>query len=299
MGRISQNELNDAVNEQLNKTSDIGDKTQLQTTNKTDLVSATNEVVATVAIHQVDYVRQPAYGPATGLVNAYTFSAMTATALIDGMSVYLDNVIATNTGASTLNWSGLGAIPIKDAKGQALIAGKMPLNGIIGLRYNASVPSFQLLGEGGEYGTALNSDVRSTKTVGTANGVVQGTLDLANVIATNIRNGITIDGVTGTVIEGKRSASGPGVATFNGESMNLVVTGLNFRPKVIEIVSSSSGVPNWNEFYTYRGDLAGETFARRFSQPSSFGVEVSVGITSSGFNVYVQNTNYFWKAYEE
>jgi len=54
MGRISSEELNDSVNSKLNKTSDIGDKTQLQTTNKTDLVSATNEVVATLTGHQAD-----------------------------------------------------------------------------------------------------------------------------------------------------------------------------------------------------------------------------------------------------
>lgn len=95
-----------------------------------------------------DYVRSPAYGQATGSVNAYTFSTMVATTLVDGMSVYLDNVVGANTGASTFNWSGLGAKSIVDGNGNPITAGKMPLNCIIGLRYNASSSSFQLLGEG-------------------------------------------------------------------------------------------------------------------------------------------------------
>ena len=132
-------------------------------------------VQTNLTTHLADYVRNPAYGPATGLVNAYTFSAMVATALVDGMSVYLDNVIAANTGASTFNWSGLGSKAIVDSKGNALIAGKMPLNCIIGLRYNASTTNFQLLGEGGG-GTALVGDLLSGKTATVDSGLITGTM---------------------------------------------------------------------------------------------------------------------------
>lgn len=104
--------------------------------------------------HIVDYVKHPAYGASGGSLNAYTFDAMVATEYVDGMGVYLDNVIATNTATSTLNWSSLGVKLILDSKGLALTAGKMPLNCIIGLRYNASANAgagaFQLLGEGSD-----------------------------------------------------------------------------------------------------------------------------------------------------
>lgn len=60
-------------------------------------------------------------------------------------------------------------------------------------------------GAGGEYGTAGASDVRSTKTLGTDNGVIPGALDLSALTAANIRSGVTIDGVAGTVIEGGMS----------------------------------------------------------------------------------------------
>ena len=41
-----------------------------------------------------EYVRRPAYGPATGLVNAYEFNSMVAVMLVDGMSIYLDNIFS-------------------------------------------------------------------------------------------------------------------------------------------------------------------------------------------------------------
>lgn len=112
------------------------------------------------------YVRTPAFGEIAGAVNVYTFDGMHAIALVDGMSVYLDNVIAANTGAATFNWSGLGARAIVDAKGAALVAGKMPLNCIVGLRYNASTISFQLLGEGGDTltGDMVAADLAAGKT---------------------------------------------------------------------------------------------------------------------------------------
>lgn len=139
-------------------------------------VAGLAELATAAATHLADYIRNPAYGPATGAVNAYTFSAMTAAALVDGMSVYLDNVIAANTGAATFNWSGLGAKAIVDAKGAALTAGKMPMSCIVGLRYNESIGFFQLLGEGGEYGTAVAGDVKNTVTIGLPTGVVAGTM---------------------------------------------------------------------------------------------------------------------------
>jgi len=133
--------------------------------------------------HKADYVRQPAYGPTaggTGAPNAYTFTSAVngnpaLSALVDGASAYLD-VQLVNTGAVTLNWDGTGARPIVDGKGNPLIAGKMPLNGIVGVRYNASTGNFQLLGEGGDYGTAGASQTLTGYTLGTNAGVIPGTM---------------------------------------------------------------------------------------------------------------------------
>lgn len=192
-----------------------------------------------VTTHLADYVRQPAFGPTTGVANTYLFTTDPApTAYVDGMSAYLDINIA-NTGASTLNWNNLGAKPIVTGKGVALTAGKLPLNSIIGVRYNASAGNFQLLGEGGEYGTALPSDVRSTKTLGTENGVVPGTLDLTNLIAGNIKKGITVGGINGTYIDNSITA-GNNLVIDSGEGES-VAEQYPAMKKVREIKISRTG----------------------------------------------------------
>lgn len=126
--------------------------------------------------HKGDYVRQPGYASTTGSANAYLASTTPApTSYVDGMSIYLDIHVA-NTGNSTLNWDGLGVRSIKDGKGAILTAGKLPLNCIVGFRYNESTSSFQLLGEGGEYGTAGADQTLTGYTIGTPSGVVGGTM---------------------------------------------------------------------------------------------------------------------------
>ena len=141
----------------------------------TDVTNLSN----TVSTHTLDYVRQPAYGQSGGIVNAYTFASIpTLPALVDGVSAYIDIQIA-NTLASTLNWDGTGVHPIVDAKGAALTAGKLPLNGIIGVRYNLSTTSFQLLGEGGE---EIVHSSQTYTTTGTFNFTVPANVTLVTSI---------------------------------------------------------------------------------------------------------------------
>lgn len=129
---------------------------------------------ATVTTHLADYVRQPGYGVTAGSANTYTVSTTPApAAYVDGMGLVL-RIHAANTGASTVNWDGLGAKAIVDGKGNALIAGKLPLGGRVSLRYSTAAGNFQLQGEGGEYGTAVASEVLEGKTIGTDAGLVTG-----------------------------------------------------------------------------------------------------------------------------
>lgn len=60
--------------------------------------------------------------------------------------------------------------------------------------------AFTLLGEGGDYGTVTANDVRNTVTFGTESGVIQGGLNLSNLIPSNIKKDVVIDGKTGTLI---------------------------------------------------------------------------------------------------
>ncbi len=126
--------------------------------------------------HMADFVRQPGYGATAGSANTYTLTLSPApTAYVDGMGVVV-KVNAANTGATTLNVNGLGAKAIVDGKGSALTSGKLRLNGIYSLKYSTTSGNFQLVGEGGEYGTAGAAQVLSGYTVGTDNGLVAGTI---------------------------------------------------------------------------------------------------------------------------
>lgn len=62
----------------------------------------------------------------TGTANAYAGALSPApAALTPGMIVTLGSIVASNTGASTLNISGLGALPIQSAGGVALQGGEL------------------------------------------------------------------------------------------------------------------------------------------------------------------------------
>ena len=105
-----------------------------------------------VIVDYTDYVRMPGYGIAVG-TNDYTVSTSPAlVSLVDGVSIYLA-ITNANTGASTLIWDGSIIKPIVDSHGVALVAGSIPANSIVGVRYNATNQNFQLLGEGGDSGS--------------------------------------------------------------------------------------------------------------------------------------------------
>lgn len=64
--------------------------------------------------------------PDTGVANAYACALSPApTAYTPGMRVTLSSALNTNTGASTLNVNGLGALPIQAAGASALIGGEI------------------------------------------------------------------------------------------------------------------------------------------------------------------------------
>lgn len=144
--------------------------------------------------HANDYVAHPGYANTTG-TNAYSVTLNPKpTTLVAGLGVVIK--VGNNATANcTLNVNGLGAKPIVDSGGKQVK--NLKADSIYSLRYGGT--SFILQGEGGEYGTALASDVRNTKTIGTENGVISGTLDLSKLIPSNIRKDITIDGILGTL----------------------------------------------------------------------------------------------------
>jgi len=122
--------------------------------------------------HKNDKVAHIDYAVASG-TNTYTANIQGITSLVEGLSVKI-KFQNENTGASTLNINGLGAKEIRKSNGNTLSSGNIKAGQICHLVYTGSV--FQLLGEGGEYGTAQPEHVLEGYTIGTESGIVAGTM---------------------------------------------------------------------------------------------------------------------------
>lgn len=183
--------------------------------------------------HLKNYTLQVPYAQAAGSANAYTATLNPApAAYTEGLAIAVKINVA-NTGASTINVSGLGAKSIRDPRGNTLPAGKLTAGSIYTLRYNGT--NFILQGEGAS-GNAAASDLLSGKTASTDAGEITGTMpnragDNANLassvsgttlklrapngyydgtddtvtitdtdfIASNIKSGVNLFGITGTM----------------------------------------------------------------------------------------------------
>jgi len=122
--------------------------------------------------HKNDKVSHIDYAWASG-TNTYAANIQGITSLTEGLSIKI-KFINANTGASTLNINGLGAKEIRKSNGNTLSSGNIKAGQICHLVYTGSV--FQLLGEGGEYGTAQPQHVLQGYTIGTEQGIVAGTM---------------------------------------------------------------------------------------------------------------------------
>jgi len=161
-----------------------------------NLAARIAELEQTVNPHITDLVKHNNYGTATGTNTLVVTLTPAPTILTEGLTLRF-KITTANTGATTLNVNGLGAKPLRKNGGIALSAGNLKAGGIYSVTYDGT--SFLLADEGGEYGNAVEGDVRKGKTIGTAGGLKTGTLDLTNVKPENIRQGIIIDGVTGNL----------------------------------------------------------------------------------------------------
>lgn len=237
------------------------------------------ELNTALTTHVADYTLQIPYAVTTGTANNYAIS-LPIENLVVGMAVTVKINIAS-TGASTLNWNGKGAKAIKKADGTN--ATNLKANGIYTLRYDGT--SFQLQGEGGEYGTALASHVLSPNTIGTENGIIAGTMmdragnnnalaitrsgttlrlrapngyfdgvddtvqvTSADWIAANILEGKEMFGLTGALARGKKWATGDAPVEIGGaQGVTINVSGLSFEPSVI-IVTGKVPIADYRVF---------------------------------------------------
>jgi len=229
MGRISQNELNDAVNTQLNKTSDIGDKTQLQTTNKTDLVSATNEVVATLTGHQADYAHY--YKKDAGSTDAYVVALSPAiTSYTEGMTldIFCKN---TNTGTATLDAGG-GAKDLRKYYNDALETGDIEAGAIITVKWDSANDWWQVT-------SGIKVTVVDAST--TVKGIVQLSSSAASTSTTLAATSSAVkaaydfaSSAYGLANSAAKAVSG----TYTGDGTSSKILSLGFTPKLVIIHSA-------------------------------------------------------------
>jgi hypothetical protein len=209
---------------------------------KRDSAGRTKSVlpVATDDVAVWENILIPPFIQTTGSGSAYvaTFSPAIPS-LVYGMRLTIQLHVASLANP-TINVNGLGAKAIIRSNMHELPAGFLRQYSVHTLVYNGV--SFQLSGEGGEYGTAVVSDVLAGKTIGTDAGIVTGTMphfkghneaayvepnpggtrlfmmphvgyydaganntwvyrDDPNFIASNIRSGVNVFGLAGTLVE--------------------------------------------------------------------------------------------------
>jgi len=213
--------------------------------------------------HLADKVQHIPYVVATGSANTYSVTINGVTSYQEGLAIAV-KINVDNTGASTLNVNNLGAKPIKRPNGTDVPSGYLKAGNIYTVRYNGT--NFILQGEVG-VGTAQPGDVLSGKTFTNDSGLQTGTMpnngavvitpgtsDIAipagyhngsgyvkgdaNLVVANIKSGVSIFGVTGTVKEYKAASGSVSVSNTSTQT----VSGLGFTPQVIIIIYTSSSI---------------------------------------------------------
>lgn len=246
--------------------------TSVATTAANGLMAATDKQLS---------ANRDGYGITEGSATAYTVTLSPAPTLVDGLrvTIKLDENNGTNP---TLNVNGLGAKAILKPNGAAPAAGLLKSGSVYSLVYNGT--AFILQGEGGEYGTAVAAEVLAGKTIGTETGIVIGTmpdrsgdtaalssavsgttlklrasdgyrdgtndfvtLTDADFIAANIRNGVNLFGLSGSLIEGKpfakvsyNPANISSIPSGNQTIFTIPITGLSFMPKYVSVSLEST-----------------------------------------------------------
>lgn len=202
-----------------------------------------------------------------------------------GSRVTVKFTSANTASAPTLNVNNTDAKALKKPNGNTftnIVAG-----GVYAFVYDGT--NFIAQSEGGEYGTATASDVLSGKTIGTENGLVTGTIALkaaatitpgtsnqtiaagqylsgvqtikgdTDLVASNIKNGVDIFGVVGTLTAA--SLGGKKYATGTITSLNLskiTITSLNFTPKYLMIYAKGA---SYYQYFIYFNGLYHCTWA--------------------------------------
>lgn len=101
-----------------------------------------------------------------------------------------------------------------------------------------------------------------------------------NLIATNVRQGVNIGGVVGTLVEGKPFATGAGTTPGTGRTVS--VSGLAFQPSVIIVeIDMWSGI--WRAVYVEGSNFNNNAQYRASGTFKAMALTSNFSITSNGF----------------
>ena len=164
--------------------------------------------------------------------NSYVADVVNVPSLFPGTRVTV-KFGTTNTSTSTLNINNLGAKSIVKPGGAVPAPGSIKANGVYTLVYDGT--SFQLQGEGGEYGTAQSKDILNGVTVGTGDGLITGTMP-------NHKKSVSViteEGSSITIPMGYHSGTG----TVNASITNLKSSNIKIGADVGGVVGTFKNHP--------------------------------------------------------
>ncbi|MGN7409975.1 hypothetical protein [Sporosarcina sp. SAFN-010] len=151
------------------------------------------------ATHKADYVKHPGVAKSNNIANAYSVTLDPSPgSYLEGMGIVV-TANADSSGATTLNVNDLGAKPVLKANGKPVT--NLKNNGVYTVRYNPSAigtGAFILQGEGGSGNLQPNQALKGY-TFSNDEGDQVGLGD-ANLVSTNIKSGVRIFGVNGSLI---------------------------------------------------------------------------------------------------
>lgn len=220
--------------------------------------------------HKQNHINHIHYAAASGSANVYAVTLdASVVALTEGFAVAF-KPSATNSGASTLNVNGIGAVSIKTPSGANVAAGQLVIGNIYTLRYNGT--NFILQGEGA-IGNMVAADLLSGKTGTTPAGLITGSMvdrGTVNIMPSTANQ---------TILGGKHSGSGvvygdanlvaskivypntlfgvTGTAKIRGATLTEVASAASISTNISRLSVAGEQIA---DFYTFPANCVGFSF---------------------------------------
>ncbi len=235
--------------------------------------------------------------PTIGTANTYsvTIPDITTYDNLIGIPVII-KINSDSTGASTININNLGAKSLKKSNGINMINFKS--NGLYTILWDGT--NFQLQGEGGDYGTATQNDVKVGVPFGAEEGIKVGTYTSD---ATATASDIMMDKVAYSLGQrligtntNKRCVTGSFDAGYaNSGPTTVNIYGLPFRPRLVYIYGTRTSPGTYWQYITLVDtQFLSRTNIKGFYTYFKPGVSVQSNlITSTNTDFQIEQTGFY------